>query len=375
MYCEKCGKPLKSNSKFCFHCGTEISTEYMELTASTLPHATLGKKNSFYLLSILYYFGTLLLSIILYLITSHFAISAVGEAAFYAWNGLSILNLLVLTSLLGYAYLVSKFATFSTRKYLLLVMFGALILSVILYLCLPSIGVFLLNFFPGATGSFPISMNYLLSSGRWWCISLPLVALGIGLKSLLLTVDVRKFCIIEAIHFAISFLLTYVFIFVFLFGITGAAFALIAAELVRIGISGLVYYKKKGNTVQRLHKPTSPKFLRRVLAITLAAIIAISLSFVVVSILKPFDIQGSWISTGDRGWGQAQPGAVIAFDGTNCNLYSPMDTYALSREGKTYQLFVTSLLGETIKFNVQILSNKEIKVIYGNTLIELRRTE
>ena len=39
-----------------------------------------------------------------------------------------------------------------------------------------------------------------------------------------------------------------------------------------------------------------------------------------------FSIEGKWKSVGESGFGQAQPGAIVAFDGTNCNFFSPKDT-------------------------------------------------
>lgn len=75
-----------------------------------------------------------------------------------------------------------------------------------------------------------------------------------------------------------------------------------------------------------------------------------------------YDITGKWKSVGSSGFGQAQPGAIIVFDGNNCNFYSPNDTYAFYLDGNRYVLDITSLLGESLSFSVNIVDDDNIDI-------------
>ena len=86
-----------------------------------------------------------------------------------------------------------------------------------------------------------------------------------------------------------------------------------------------------------------------------------------------FEIEGKWKSVGDYGFGQAQPGNIVSFDGTHCNFFSPMDTYALSENGDTYTLDVTSLLGDSLSFSVEVVNKDNIKLTFGSNTTELQR--
>lgn len=83
-----------------------------------------------------------------------------------------------------------------------------------------------------------------------------------------------------------------------------------------------------------------------------------------VSYIVPdsYDITGKWKSVGSSGFGQAQPGAIIVFDGNNCNFYSPNDTYAFYLDGNRYVLDITSLLGESLSFTVNIVDDNNIDI-------------
>lgn len=88
-----------------------------------------------------------------------------------------------------------------------------------------------------------------------------------------------------------------------------------------------------------------------------------------------FSIVGSWRSTGNYGFGQAQPGATISFDGTHCNFFSPYDTYAFYQENGQWKLDCTSFLfAETLSFRVEIIDWDSINVYYGSNCTELKRT-
>ena len=54
-----------------------------------------------------------------------------------------------------------------------------------------------------------------------------------------------------------------------------------------------------------------------------------------------FSIEGKWKNTGTYGYGMAQPGSIIAFDGEHCNFYSPSDTYAFYKDGSEYHFDLT----------------------------------
>lgn len=92
--------------------------------------------------------------------------------------------------------------------------------------------------------------------------------------------------------------------------------------------------------------------------------------------LRDFSIEGKWKSVGDSGFGQAQPGAIVAFDGTNCNFFSPKDTYAIYQDGDTYKLDVTSyLFADTLTFTVNTINEDHIVITSGQTVTELERVE
>lgn len=84
-----------------------------------------------------------------------------------------------------------------------------------------------------------------------------------------------------------------------------------------------------------------------------------------------YDITGKWKSVGDSGFGQAQPGAIVVFDGNNCNFYSPKDTYAFYKEDDRYILDITSVLGESLSQTVNIIDNDNIEIAGAS----LRRIE
>lgn len=86
-----------------------------------------------------------------------------------------------------------------------------------------------------------------------------------------------------------------------------------------------------------------------------------------------FEIEGKWKSVGSYGFGQAQPGNIVSFDGTHCNFYSPADTYALRNEDGNYYLDVTGLLADSMTFSVEVVNKDNIKLSYGGSTTELQR--
>lgn len=92
------------------------------------------------------------------------------------------------------------------------------------------------------------------------------------------------------------------------------------------------------------------------------------------TISSDFVIEGKWKSIGNYGFGQAQPGAIIIFDGTHCNFYSPSDTYALYQEDEKWRLDCTDFLfANTVSFTVEIIDSDNIYIYYGSDATELRR--
>lgn len=92
--------------------------------------------------------------------------------------------------------------------------------------------------------------------------------------------------------------------------------------------------------------------------------------------MNNFSIEGKWKSVGSYGFGQAQPGAIVAFDGTNCNFFSPSDTYAFYADGNDYRLECTSFMStSTATFTARIIDADHIDVYYGDNITELQRTE
>ncbi len=88
-----------------------------------------------------------------------------------------------------------------------------------------------------------------------------------------------------------------------------------------------------------------------------------------------FTIEGSWVSRGAYGFGQAQPGSTVSFDGAHCNFYSPYDTYAFYQEDGKWKLECTSVLfSETLTFTVEVIDSDTINIYYGSTCTELHRT-
>ena len=93
-----------------------------------------------------------------------------------------------------------------------------------------------------------------------------------------------------------------------------------------------------------------------------------------LSVVSPSRANGK--SIGDSGFGQAQPGAIVAFDGTNCNFFSPKDSYTLYQDGDTYKLDVTSyLFADTLTFTVNTIDEDHIVITSGQTVTELERVE
>lgn len=86
-----------------------------------------------------------------------------------------------------------------------------------------------------------------------------------------------------------------------------------------------------------------------------------------------FAIEGKWKNTGEGTYGQMEQGAIVVFDGTNCNVLSPSDTYAFYEENGTYHLDVTGLLGGSPSFIVTIVDNDHIELTKSSISVSLTR--
>ncbi len=92
--------------------------------------------------------------------------------------------------------------------------------------------------------------------------------------------------------------------------------------------------------------------------------------------LRNFTIEGKWKSIGETGFGQAQPGAIVVFDGVNCNFFSPSDTYACYQGNNGWQLDLTSyLFADNLTCPIKIIDEDTIDVFYGTSMTTLKRVE
>ena len=92
------------------------------------------------------------------------------------------------------------------------------------------------------------------------------------------------------------------------------------------------------------------------------AYISSNKSLMATSYEQEFIIEGKWQSVGDHGIGMAQPGAIVTFDGQNCNVLSPMDNYAFEQNGSSYRLYVSGVMGGNVSFDVEVED-------YGNIVL------
>ena len=89
-----------------------------------------------------------------------------------------------------------------------------------------------------------------------------------------------------------------------------------------------------------------------------------------------FTIEGKWKSVGDHGIGMAQPGAIVTFDGQNCNVISPMDTYAFEQNGNSFRLYVSGVMGGNVSFDVVVENYNDITLDPGTgNVTKLRRMQ
>ncbi len=91
---------------------------------------------------------------------------------------------------------------------------------------------------------------------------------------------------------------------------------------------------------------------------------------------KGFSIEGKWKNVGSATFGQVQQGSIVIFDGKNCNVYSPKDTYAFYKDGKQYRLDCTGLLfAENLSFTVKVVDKNNIELDTGSNVLKLKRVQ
>lgn len=91
--------------------------------------------------------------------------------------------------------------------------------------------------------------------------------------------------------------------------------------------------------------------------------------------LDSFSIEGTWKNVGNTTCAQIQEGSIVNFDGSNCNVYSPNDTYAFYEADGVYHLDCTSpFASDSLCFTVNIVDSDNIELISsGSTVIKLCR--
>ena len=91
---------------------------------------------------------------------------------------------------------------------------------------------------------------------------------------------------------------------------------------------------------------------------------------------KKFSIEGKWKNVGSYTFGQVQSNAIVVFDGTYCNVFSPQDTYAFYKDGDDFRLDCTSFLfSDTLSFTVKIVDKNNIDIYNGTNYLELTKVE
>jgi hypothetical protein len=105
---------------------------------------------------------------------------------------------------------------------------------------------------------------------------------------------------------------------------------------------------------------------RSFLAVTAALVFALATLSTAGCATGGFKIEGKWKNTEtEMGIGQAQPGAIVAFDGTNCNFISPSDTYVFYEDDPYYRLDWTTVLGGSGSNRVEVIDDDNILIHNG----------
>lgn len=133
-----------------------------------------------------------------------------------------------------------------------------------------------------------------------------------------------------------------------------------------------IYSNAIALTAERTDGPINRR--RRLISIMAAVAVAL-LALVTLTGCGSFSIKGTWQSVGDGTWGLVTAkGKTVTFEDTNCNLFSPRDTYLLEDNGDgTYKLTVTGLLGMGGEFTVTPDGNDHMTLKSGDIVLEFQR--
>lgn len=126
-------------------------------------------------------------------------------------------------------------------------------------------------------------------------------------------------------------------------------------------------------TYERTMQPTIDHAANRRRIIAVVAVMLFTLCM--LTGCGSFSIKGTWQSTGEGTWGQVLgKGSTVTFNDTNCNLFSPRDSYLLEKNnGGTYTLTVTGLLGMGDTFTVTPDGNDHMTLKSNDTTLEFQR--
>ena len=109
--------------------------------------------------------------------------------------------------------------------------------------------------------------------------------------------------------------------------------------------------------------------------IFLITAVLVCLVFLLYAYARPFKIEGQWERTGDNRFGQFDSEEIVFFNGENCNIVRPFDTYSFKKSGKEYVLTVSSLLKDTFTFKVRVIDRDHIEISNGGQMIEFQRVD
>lgn len=132
----------------------------------------------------------------------------------------------------------------------------------------------------------------------------------------------------------------------------------------------------RGQNDSREHNKSGGVKKVAVVLVLMAIVAAFILPFVPApGYIGNFKIEGSWKSTSQERYDGIAENAIITFDGRNCNVLTPLATYAFYKERGKYYLDCTSIFNATYSahFSVEIVDKNNIKLIEGRQVIPLKR--
>lgn len=86
-----------------------------------------------------------------------------------------------------------------------------------------------------------------------------------------------------------------------------------------------------------------------------------------------FTIEGKW-KVVEGSFGVASTNSIVIFNGTETNIFSPRDVYALTRDEQRLRLELTGVLGGNAAFTVSVSDEDNISLLNGsNAVLRLAR--